>query len=91
MAAGALGGGGQAGVGWGTCLTGSLCQVSGAPSLPMPVFASTGQVGNLDKSSELGLVQDAELTVGFGWYLRAPSIPWWEQGIMGGPLPISSG
>lgn len=58
-----------------------------ASSLPMPVFASTGQIGNLDKSSDLGLVQGAELTVGFG----TPSIPRWEQGIMGGPLPIPWG
>lgn len=75
-------------LGWGTCLTGSLCQMNGAPSLPIPFFASTGQIGNLDKFSELGLVQGAELTVGLGWYLRTPSIPSWEQGIIGGPFSI---
>lgn len=69
MAPGAPGGGGWDGL---SCPAGSLCPVTGAPLLPSPLFASTGQVGDLSKSSQLSLVQGAELAPGLRWSWDRP-------------------
>ena len=69
MAPGALGGGGGQGCGGGGL---SLHQVPCAPLLSAPLFTSTGQMGDLGKSSQLGLVQGAELAPGLGWSWDCP-------------------
>lgn len=72
-------------VGWGVCVTGFWCPVRGASSFPMPIFASPGGTGDVGKSSQLALVQGAELATGLGWYLGAPLIPLVGMGNCGRP------
>lgn len=85
-----MGGGEQAGVGWGICLTDSLC-VASASSFLMPLFASIDQFGNLGRSSQLGLAQGAELAAGLGWHLRPPPSLGGSRELWKAPFPSSGG
>lgn len=83
-----MGGGEQAGVGWGICLTDSLC-VASASSFLRPLFASIDQFGNLGRFSQLGLAQGAELAAGLGWHLRPPPSLGGSRELWKAPFPSS--
>lgn len=85
-----MGGGEQAGVGWGICLTDSLC-IASASSFLMPLFASIDQFGNLGRSSQLGLAQGAELAAGLGWHLRPPPSLGGSRELWKAPFPSGGG
>lgn len=60
------------------------------PHLPC-LFASTGQIEDLGKSSQLGLVQGAERAPGLWWYLGTPPTPGGSRKLWEAPLPIPWG